>query len=182
MAQFTAASLARLLANVEREVLVEALERAGMAQLLTSAALETLEELQFRLNQLTNLETFGPALLKARAKEFRAEVISVLPMFLKIPFRMFFLVEQAVDSIRTLIEDLPEEIEELVPPEISEVLVPLDATAETLQTQQTHIAQAIINLNKGEWKRADAEMREARTHGFFAIGWVNDARDLLNKF
>lgn len=108
MAQFTAAGLARLLANVEREVLVEALELAGMTQLLTSTALSTLEDLQFRLNQLQNLETFGPALFRAKRSDFIDEVLKILPMFIRIPAHMVLIVEFLLTSIQEQIASLSE--------------------------------------------------------------------------
>lgn len=45
MSQFTVPGLARLLANVEREVLVEALEEAELSQLLTSDTIKTVAKL-----------------------------------------------------------------------------------------------------------------------------------------
>ena len=89
MAQFTAPGLARLLANVEREVLVEALDLAGMTQLLTSDALGTLEDLQFRLNQLQNLETFGPAWLKMQAGNLIDVKLEGLPIYVQIPWNLW---------------------------------------------------------------------------------------------
>lgn len=56
MAQFTAKSLARLLSQVEREVLVDALDLAGMTQLLTSDSIKTIEKLG---SELQALRDFG---------------------------------------------------------------------------------------------------------------------------
>lgn len=55
MAQFTPQTLARLLTNVEREVLVEALEIAEMVHLLPARHLQVIEDLEGNWNTLFNV-------------------------------------------------------------------------------------------------------------------------------
>jgi len=80
MAQFTSTSLARLLANVEREVLVAALAEANLSQLLTSEALATIDELQGLLNLLTNVRTFGPEFLGREFDEAISRFLDSAPL------------------------------------------------------------------------------------------------------
>ena len=62
MAQFTPESLARLLTQVEREVLVEAAEAAAIDPLLTTPRGETLDEVAEWLNFLSNMLVLAPAI------------------------------------------------------------------------------------------------------------------------
>ena len=66
--QFTSGSLARLISQVEREILVEAFEEAGMTSILTTDALETLKEVAGWLNFIENMLILGPAAAEAGLK------------------------------------------------------------------------------------------------------------------
>ncbi len=59
MPQFTVNSLARVLTQVEREVLVAAVEKAELTSLFMTAQLETINELQGFFNLIANVNTFG---------------------------------------------------------------------------------------------------------------------------
>jgi len=72
MAQFTPQSLARLLGNVEREVLVEALEIADLTQVLYPRHLQILDDLAGDMNGLYNL-LIGPATEDLLARKEAAE-------------------------------------------------------------------------------------------------------------
>ena len=63
--QFTVESLARLISNVESEILVQALEEAGLTHVLATDANETLREIAGWLNLVENMLTLGPAALEA---------------------------------------------------------------------------------------------------------------------
>ncbi|KKL26180.1 hypothetical protein LCGC14_2397870 [marine sediment metagenome] len=69
MAQFTPAQLARTLANVEREVLVEAIAIANLEQIFLTRTIETVDQLQFLFNAAQNIITFGPAWFKREARK-----------------------------------------------------------------------------------------------------------------
>lgn len=75
MTQFTVETLSRLLANVQREVLVDALEAANLTQLLRTDTIETIDQLQSFMNLASNLAVFGPAILRRyTADQLQAEV------------------------------------------------------------------------------------------------------------
>lgn len=68
MAQFTVSGLARLLANVEREILVQALEKADLVHLLPSRHLGILEDVEGNWNTLFNIWLGGALEDAARAQ------------------------------------------------------------------------------------------------------------------
>jgi len=70
--QFDPKGLARLIANVERDVLVEAVEIAGMTSYFTTPSRETIEELQGLFNVVTNLSLFRKPLSKWNLKALEA--------------------------------------------------------------------------------------------------------------
>lgn len=57
--QFTKTSLARLLKNVDRELLVEAIEEAALESLFLNRHMEVLEDLEGFLNMISNLVVLG---------------------------------------------------------------------------------------------------------------------------
>ncbi len=69
MTQFTPESLARLMTQVEREVLVEAAETAAIDPLLTTPRGETLDEVAEWLNFLSNMLVLAPAIDKIALDE-----------------------------------------------------------------------------------------------------------------
>lgn len=77
MPQFTAESLARVLTQVEREVLVEAVELAGIDLLFTSPYRDTLDELAGYLNLVANFRVFGPRLLRESLIQDLEEVTGI---------------------------------------------------------------------------------------------------------
>ena len=82
MAQFNPESLARLLTQVEREVLVEAAEAAAIDPLLTTPRGETLDELAEWLNFLSNMLVLAPAIDAIAAEELVRRMLgatTVLP-------------------------------------------------------------------------------------------------------
>lgn len=72
MTQFTADSLARVLVNVEGDVLAEALEIANLSHFLTEPGLQTLDDLQGWLNLLGNMLVLGPDVFQVAVHEFFA--------------------------------------------------------------------------------------------------------------
>lgn len=67
MAQFTVTGLARLLANVEREILVEALEKADLIHLLPLRHLAILEDIEGNWNTVFNVFLAGDILAASEA-------------------------------------------------------------------------------------------------------------------
>lgn len=74
MTQFNAKSLARLLVQVEREVLVEAVEIANLQALITTPTIQTIEELQGFFNLLSNLKIFGFQALEQILSDAKSEL------------------------------------------------------------------------------------------------------------
>ena len=83
MAQFTASQLARLLSNVEREILVDALESAGLTSILPGRHLAILEDTEGNWNTLFNL--FLNALLTHTAAELAQTRSNAYPPPLLVP-------------------------------------------------------------------------------------------------
>jgi len=79
MAQFTAESLGRTLANVQREVLVDALEGEDLRILLRSETIDTIEQLQGFFNLAQNLVTFGPELFSKLILDQLEELSVIAP-------------------------------------------------------------------------------------------------------
>lgn len=75
IAQFTPEGLARLLSQVEREVLVEALEIADLTSLLLNAHIQTLDEVAGWLNLIENTLLFADSLRDRRAEEIIQEAL-----------------------------------------------------------------------------------------------------------
>lgn len=74
MPQFTPKSLARVLVQVEREVLVEAVEIAQLEQFFTSFELRAIRELGEVFNFFANLGTFGLDNIIEEAAEVKADL------------------------------------------------------------------------------------------------------------
>ena len=109
MAQFTATSLARLLANVEREVLVEALDEAGMTQLLTSDTIKTISKLGRALedcDQIARIKDSDSLLSFIPTKPFGLDgVVNVWQMILG-ELGLLPTIKSQIADVKRLIEGL----------------------------------------------------------------------------
>lgn len=74
-----------MLTQVEREVLVEAVEKAGIDPLMTKARSETLDELAGWFNLAANLAVLGPGIKKLAQQETLEEAIAIFPFVPKAP-------------------------------------------------------------------------------------------------
>lgn len=73
--QLTAKSLARILRNVDRAVLVEAIELAEFSDLFLTFEREVLIELGQTFNFLANLQVFGPLLAEKKFEELEIAIV-----------------------------------------------------------------------------------------------------------
>lgn len=69
MAQFTAGAIARILTEVPAETAIQGIEQAQLERVLTTRAIETLEEVAGYLNLASNLVVFGPQLADTAVNE-----------------------------------------------------------------------------------------------------------------
>jgi len=116
VAQFTAESLGRLLANVEREVLVDALEGADLRILLRTETIETIEQLQGWFNLLTNLRTFGPTVIGKEIEDIIEDALQAAPALVGILGLAQFFVDIVLADNRRLItvQDLVRDTRNLI--------------------------------------------------------------------
>ncbi|KKL44338.1 hypothetical protein LCGC14_2366710, partial [marine sediment metagenome] len=77
MPQFNPESLARVLTQVEREVLVEAAEAAGIDLLLTTPRGEAIDEVAEWLNFLSNMLVLAPAIDAIAVEETVKDMLGV---------------------------------------------------------------------------------------------------------
>lgn len=112
MAQFTVESLARLLKNVDRELLVDALAEAELSQLLTNDTIETIAELQTLFNLASNIRVFGPALFAREFDRIVSDFLESAPITAGILNTAGFIVDtitstnQRLSVVQQLLRDL----------------------------------------------------------------------------
>lgn len=88
--QFTSASLARLLRNVDRQVLKDAIDLADLWDVFSSFERETLIELGGAFNYIANLNMFGEKVLGESHTKFFRELRGIMQREIENPIARFF--------------------------------------------------------------------------------------------
>ena len=112
MGQFTVDSLTRLLENVERSVLADALEAANLIDLVPSTQIETIQQLQQFFNLAQNFITFGPVIFGRQINRFMEQAAETAPA-LVVMWNMFRAVGEVLDDIDGRAQDIFGEIQKL---------------------------------------------------------------------
>ena len=109
MAQFSAKTLARLLKNVDRDILREAVEEAELWDVFSSFERGALVQLGQEQNLLANLQTFGPDALRALSFEFFERVKTIAndaPMLVRLQFEGALHTWELLNDVRDLVNTL----------------------------------------------------------------------------
>jgi len=117
--QFTAKSLSRLLRNVEREVLVEAINDSEIDFLFVGRHRDTLDELQTLFNGLANLATFGPQIIENFLADSNREVATNLEFFAKLA--------EAIINIGEFVGTINDVVEVLLPRRLDRIQAGISA-------------------------------------------------------
>ena len=171
MPQFTAKSLARVLVQVEREILVEAVELAELESFFLTADLGTIRELQGFFNLISNLQTFGFALLEnlliERKQELGPTTIAlgtfIIEQFVKlvdigdVGTASGEKLDQLVEKGSRIIEILEQEAEEFIPTDREQVAALLLSAADELRFISTLDLQPRVAVNSFVRVRANVE-------------------------
>ena len=119
MPQFNPESLARVLVQVEREVLVEAVQLADLPILLTDPRGETIDELAEYFNFLSNIAILGRGWLDVGIQELLNDVESPLAAAvkgLKESFGWLLNMDGKLDDLGILIDKINGKIDLALPP------------------------------------------------------------------
>lgn len=180
MAQFTPTSLARLLENVDRDILREAVEIAELWDVFSSFERSAIEELGKEQNLMANLKALGPSALQALGHEFfeRVEKATLeTPILVRLQFeaaRKTF--ELVVDIKNFLAEFFPEEAHGQVTSEAAEVFKLAMGTLTLVRNELVEIIErpAEITIGHSEifqlkvyMNRGIADMNQFRTMALF---------------
>lgn len=122
MPQFTPKTLARVLLNVERNVLRQAVTEADLWDLFSSFERDAIVQIGEEQNLLANLRTFGPAALELLGEQFfeRVETLAAgAPMIARLQFqaaeRTWSLVNDVRDRVNSIVEFFSEETVDVTP-------------------------------------------------------------------
>lgn len=149
MPQFNAKSLARVLVQVEREVLVEALEIAELEQILLTPHLATLQELGEFFNLIANVKVFGfqaiEEILVTASKELGPTTLALGEFIIEQFVRLADIGDvgtassEKLDELITIGEILIEAKGEVIPQEIPTAQALLQTAADDLRLSETLI-------------------------------------------
>ena len=115
--QFTIESLARLISNVEAEILIQALEEAGLTHVLATDANETLREVAGWLNFIENMLILGPSateeVIRQGLKDFPHAPATMAVLNLISVFLDFFRFMPGITGLDDKLEDIIKAFERL---------------------------------------------------------------------
>ena len=109
MAQFSSKTLARLLLNVDRAILREAVDLAELWDVFSSFERDALVQLGQEQNLLANLQTFGPDALRALSFEFFERVKKIAndaPMLVRLQFEGALHTWELINDVRDIVNTL----------------------------------------------------------------------------
>ncbi len=175
MPQFNVKSLARLLTQVEREVLVKAIEEAELGNLFLTAHTATLEELQGFFNLFANIHTFGFDVLEKLLEEAKEDIG---PVTLSV---VTFIIEQFV-SLADIGDAQPKHEEKLEDLQESAAIVleQIDILSGIVEERAEEVLPDAINTARALLQSAADNLRFAESELFgrdsAALRAVIDAR------
>ena len=171
MPQFTPETLRRLLLNVEREVLTDAVDGSEIDLLFTSQYRETLDELLGIFNFFANLNTFGLPLLRLIQDELPEEIKEGQQALKGLLLFLGTIADVLIKVVQVFLPDISLHVSS-IPEILSKLDQLLDLPADSEPTPHSHAA-LISSIRNIESSRESLLVRTQADPG--VPGYVDDA-------